>query len=90
MDEHERLVANEQAKDYAELLKIRENLNEKMSHWDTKLTESKENIRHSIHNDVEKQTKEIHGERMVFFLSIKSERFLFSFRTRKGFVCTIR
>jgi len=77
MDEHERLVANEQAKDYAELLKIRENLNEKMSHWDTKLTESKENIRHSIHNDAEKQTKEIHGERMVFFPQLNLKGFYF-------------
>lgn len=62
MDEHERMLANEQAKEYAELRKIRENLGEKISQWDPKLTESKEHIRQAIHNDVEKQIKEIHGK----------------------------
>jgi predicted XRE-type DNA-binding protein len=62
MEEHERIVADEQAKEYAELLKIRTNLMEKISQWDTKLTESKENIRQAIHNDAEKQIKEIQGK----------------------------
>ncbi len=61
MDEHERNLANEQAKEYAELLKIRENLSEKMLQWDKKLNESKETIHQSIHNDAEKQIKEIQG-----------------------------
>jgi hypothetical protein len=67
MDEHERMVANEQAKDYAELVKLRGNLHEKISQWDTKLTESKEHVRHSIHHDAEKQMKEIQGERNFIF-----------------------
>jgi len=62
MEEHERIVADEQAKEYAELLKIRTNLMEKISQWDTKLTESKENIRQAIHNDAEKQIKEVQGK----------------------------
>jgi hypothetical protein len=62
MDDHERMLADEQAKEYAELVKIRENLIEKMSHWDTKLTESKEHIHHAIHHDAEQQIKEIQGK----------------------------
>jgi hypothetical protein len=65
MDEHERILANEQAKEYAELIKIRENLIEKISQWDKKLTESKENIRQAIHNDAEKQIKEIQGRNII-------------------------
>jgi hypothetical protein len=61
MDEHERNLATEQAKEYAELLKIRDNLKEKISHWDKKLDESKESIHQLIHNDAEKQIKEIQG-----------------------------
>lgn len=67
MDEHERNLANEQAKEYAELIKIRDNLTEKLSHWDNKLNESKENIRQSIHNDAEKQIKEIQGKTNTIF-----------------------
>jgi hypothetical protein len=67
MDEHERIVANEQAKDYAELVKIRGHLHEQVSHWDTKLTESKEHVRQSIRQDAEKQMKEIQGEKTRSF-----------------------
>lgn len=62
MDEHERMLVNEQAKDYAELQKIRENLREKLSHWDPQLTESKEHVRQAIHQDAEKHMKEIRGK----------------------------
>ena len=68
MDEHERNLANEQAKEYAELLKIRENLTEKLSEWDKKLNESKENIRQTIHDDAEKQIKEIQGKKKQNFI----------------------
>ena len=63
MDEHERILANEQAKDYAELTKIRGDLTDKLAHWDEKLTESKEHARQAIHSDAEKQIKEIQGKR---------------------------
>lgn len=61
MDEHERNIADEHAKEYAELIKIRDNVNQKMSHWDKKLTDSKENVRKIIQNDAEKHMKEIKG-----------------------------
>jgi hypothetical protein len=62
MDEHEQNIANEHAKEYAELVKIRDNLNEKLSQWDTKLAESKDHIRKTIQIDAEKQMKEIKGK----------------------------
>ena len=61
MDEHERNVAEEHAKEYAELVKIRDHVQQKLSQWDKKLTESKENIRKTIQSDAEKQMKEIKG-----------------------------
>jgi hypothetical protein len=67
MDEHERNIADEHAKEYAELVKIRDNLNQKMSQWDKKLTESKDHIRKTIQTDAEKQMKEIKGK---IFLNI--------------------
>jgi vacuolar-type H+-ATPase subunit H len=66
MDEHERNVADEHAKEYAELVKIRDNLNQKITQWDKKLTESKDNIRKTIQNDAEKQIKEIKGNKYSF------------------------
>lgn len=78
MEEHERMLAHEQAKDYAELSKIRDNLGEKISHWDTKLTESKEHVRQAIQQDAEKQTKEIRGEYQL----LTSSHGYFSSRTR--------
>ena len=62
MNEHERTVADEQAKEYAELHKIRNYLMEKMSHWDKNLNDSKEHARQAIHHDAEKQIKEIQGK----------------------------
>lgn len=62
MNEHERTLADEQAKEYAELDKIRDNLMEKMSHWDKNLNESKEQARQAIHDDAEKQIKAIQGK----------------------------
>ncbi len=88
MDEHERIVVNEQTKDYAELIKIRENLNEKISQWDMKLTESKEQIHQIIHNDAEKQIKEIQGFFCFRNFIVKINRFIF--RTRKSFIYSIR
>ncbi|CAF5061690.1 unnamed protein product, partial [Rotaria sp. Silwood1] len=70
MDEHERNLANEQAKEYAELIKIRDNLIEKLSHWDNKLNESKENIRQLIHNDAEKQIKEIQEREKTLYTQL--------------------
>jgi hypothetical protein len=86
MDEHERSLADEQAKEYAELLKIRENLVEKMSQWDKKLHESKENVRQTIHTDAEKQIKEIQGIGFSFFEYLNYD----FFRTRKVFIYSIR
>jgi len=86
MDEHERIIANEQAKDYAELIKIRENLIQKLSQWDPKLTESKEHIHQAIHNDAEKQIKEIQGKNQSFHFMLLS----FFFRKKKSFIYTIR
>lgn len=63
MDDHERILATEQAKDYAELVKIRNTLTERISQWDKKLTDSKETIQQTIHNDAEKQIKEIQGKK---------------------------
>jgi vacuolar-type H+-ATPase subunit H len=68
MDEHARSIADEHAKEYAELVKIRDNLHQKMSQWDKKLTESKDNIRKSIQNDAERQVKEIKGKIINMFL----------------------
>jgi hypothetical protein len=62
MNDHERTVADEQAKENAELHKIRDDLTKKMSNWDNKLNESKESARKAIHLDAEKQRKEIQGE----------------------------
>ncbi len=62
MDEHERNLADEHAKEYAELVKIRDQLHQKISQWDKKLTESKDHIRKTIQTDAEKQTKEIKGK----------------------------
>ncbi|CAF0944325.1 unnamed protein product [Rotaria sordida] len=70
MDEHERNLANQQAKEYAELIKIRDNLTEKLSQWDNKLNESKENIRQSIHNDAEKQIKEIQEREKALYTQL--------------------
>lgn len=67
MDEHERNIADEHAKEYAELVKIRDNLNQKMSQWDKKLTESKDHIRKTIQTDAEKQMKEIKGKYFSIF-----------------------
>ena len=72
MDEHERNLANEQAKDYAELHKIRETLVEKMTHWDKNLNESKDHVRQAIRTDAEKQIKEIEGRACCFALRIFS------------------
>ena len=74
MNEHERTLADEQAKEYAELQKIRNHLMDKMSHWDENLNESKEAVRQAIHNDAEKQIKEIQGksnEYYLFFLTLR-------------------
>jgi hypothetical protein len=62
MDEHERNIADEQAKEYGELVKIRDNLKHKLSEWDKHLTESKDNIRKTIETDAEKQMKDIKGK----------------------------
>ncbi|CAF2498294.1 unnamed protein product [Rotaria sp. Silwood2] len=70
MDEHERNLTNEQAKEYAELIKIRDNLTEKLSQWDNKLNESKENICHLIYNDAEKQIKEIQEREKALYTQL--------------------
>jgi len=75
MDEHERNIADEQAKEYAELVKIRDNLNQKMSQWDKKLTESKDHIRKTIQTDAEKQMKEIKGKYFSIFHFNKKIKF---------------
>ncbi|CAF3327008.1 unnamed protein product [Rotaria socialis] len=67
MDEHEKTLANEQAKEYADLVKIRENLTEKLSQWDNKLDQSKENIRELIHKDAEKHIKEIQEREQTLY-----------------------
>ena len=68
INEHEQNLIDEHTKTHAELLKIRENLKEKLSQWDYKLNELKENIRQSIHNNTEKQIKEIQGRYLNFSL----------------------
>ncbi|CAF1106046.1 unnamed protein product [Rotaria sordida] len=67
MNEHEQSIADEQIKEYSELIKIRDKLNEKISQWDKKLTESKENIRKTIQIDVEKQIKEIQDHEQILY-----------------------
>lgn len=66
MDQHEQMINSEQAKEYAELLKIRETLMEKLTEWDNKLNESKEDVRKKIHKDAEKQIKDIQGSHRMF------------------------
>ncbi|CAF0885184.1 unnamed protein product [Rotaria sp. Silwood1] len=70
MNEHEENIANEQAKEYSELVKIRDNLNEKISQWNNKLTESKENIRKMIQVDAEKQIKEIQDHEQILYTQL--------------------
>jgi len=76
MDDHERILATEQAKDYAELVKIRNTLTERISQWDKKLTDSKETIQQTIHNDAEKQIKEIQGKKQKIKVSMIYDFFL--------------
>jgi hypothetical protein len=66
MDEHKQNQVNEHAKEYAELIKIRDNLTQKISEWDKHLTESKDDIRKTIQIDAEKQMKDIKGRRFLF------------------------
>lgn len=68
MNEHEQYMAGEHTKEHSELLKIRNNLNERISEWDKKLTESKDNIQKTIQNDVEKQIKVIQGKDIKNFV----------------------
>ncbi|CAF4266447.1 unnamed protein product, partial [Rotaria sp. Silwood2] len=67
MNEHEQNIVDEQKKEYSELIKIRDNLKEKISQWDKKLTESKENIRKTIEIDAEKQIKEIQDHEQILY-----------------------
>jgi hypothetical protein len=62
MDDHARVIAAEHGKEYAELIEIRDNLNEKISHWDKKLIELRNNIHSTVQTDAEKQIKEIKGK----------------------------
>ncbi|CAM2705240.1 unnamed protein product [Rotaria socialis] len=59
MNEHEQNIVYEQTKEYTDLVKIRDKLNENISQWDKKLIESKHNIRTAIQADKEKQIKKI-------------------------------
>ncbi|CAF3124389.1 unnamed protein product [Rotaria socialis] len=59
MNEHEQNIVHEQTKEYTDLVKIRDKLNENISQWDKKLIESKHNIRTAIQADKEKQIKKI-------------------------------
>lgn len=80
MNEHERTLADEQAKEYAELQKIRNQLIEKLSQWDQNLNESKDAVRKAIRSDAEKQIKEIQGTSHSISSSV-TEGFLHVFRT---------
>lgn len=62
MNEHEQSITYEQTKEYIELVKIRDNLNERLSEWDKQITELKDVIRRQIQIDAEKQIKEIEGK----------------------------
>jgi len=67
MEEHERTLADENAKEYEELVKIRDNLMEKMTQWDKTLTETREQIRKNIQIDVNKQMKEISEREQMLY-----------------------
>ena len=62
MNEHEQYIIDKYAKQYDELVKIRNYLNEQLSQWNEKLIESKDQIRKTIQIDVEKQIQAIQSK----------------------------